>query len=209
MANEDLDAFLRRASNYRGGNPEYYEDTHDSMGNYTGTRQSAPTGLHGTVFSHPTVSSSQPVQQQQQPLYTQPQYTQSSGPSPEERAARMERDLSNPPKFQHYDVPPPPEQRSVPLPKVDQYIAPRMYQNMVIYSPKTSNDVERLIDYLRRREPAIINLDPIADDPIAQRVLDFTSGAVYALGGRIVGIRDNMFLIVPDGIEIATPESGE
>lgn len=118
----------------------------------------------------------------------------------------MERDFSNPPKLQHYDVPPPQEQRATPLPKIDQYIAPRMYQNMVIYSPKTSNDVERLIDYLRRREPAIIDLDPISDDPIAQRVLDFTSGAVYALGGRIIGFRENMFLIVPEGIDVATPE---
>ena len=204
MANDDLEAFLRRASNYNGGNPEFYEDTHDALGNYIGSK---PTfSVQGSFFTQPTVSQSQ----KQQPLYTQPQYVQSQpkGPTPEERAARMERDLNNPPKLQHYEVPQQ-EAKAAPLPKLDQYIAPRMYQNMVLYSPKTSNDVERLIDYLRRREPAIIDLDPIADEPIAQRVLDFTSGAVYALGGRIIGIKSNMFLIVPDGIDVATPENGD
>ena len=201
MANEDLDAFLRRASNYRGGNPDYYEDTHDALGNYTGPRQNPQP--QSTLFSQPP--------RQQQPLYTTPQYMQQQqpqGPTPDERAARLERDFNNPPKLQYYDVPHH-EKKAAPLPKLDQYIAPRMYQNMVIYSPKTANDVERLIDYLRRREPAIIDLDPISDEPIAQRVLDFTSGAVYALGGRIVGIKENMFLIVPDGIDIAMPENGD
>lgn len=209
MANEDLEAFLRRASNYHGGNPEFYEDTHDSMGNYIGPKQSFAAPNYGSaqpMFSQPTTN-----QHQAPPLYTQPNYMQNQppkGPTPEERAAKMERDLNNPPKLQYYNVPPQ-EKKAAPLPKLDQYIAPRMYQNMVLYSPKTANDVERLIDYLRRREPAIIDLDPIAEEPIAQRVLDFTSGAVYALGGRIIGIKSNTFLIVPDGIDVATPENGD
>ncbi len=206
MANDDLEAFLRRASNYHGGNPEYYEDTHDSMGNYIGPKQSFATpnyGLQGVTLSQPTVN------KPQQPLYTQPQYMQQpKAPTPEERAAKLEQDLNNPPKLQYYNVPPQ-EKKAMPLPKTDQYIAPRMYQNMVLYSPKTANDVERLIDYLRRREPAIIDLDPIADEPIAQRILDFTSGAVYALGGRIINIKSNTYLIVPDGIDVATPENGD
>ncbi len=77
----------------------------------------------------------------------------------------------------------------------------------MLYSPRTANDVERLIDYLRRREPAIVDLDPISESPDAQRVLDFTSGAVYALNGRIIEIKSNTFLIVPEGIDVAKPES--
>ncbi len=37
MANGDFfDTFLRNASNYNGGEPEYYEDTHDANGKYVG-----------------------------------------------------------------------------------------------------------------------------------------------------------------------------
>ena len=40
MANDDLDSFLKKASNYHGGAPEYYEDTHDEFGNYRGGARS-------------------------------------------------------------------------------------------------------------------------------------------------------------------------
>ncbi len=46
MPNDDLDSFLRRASNYYGGAPEYFEDTHDLFGNYTG----GVRGEYSTIF---------------------------------------------------------------------------------------------------------------------------------------------------------------
>lgn len=93
------------------------------------------------------------------------------------------------------------------MPDLEQFVSPRMYQNIAMYAPKNGADVERLIDFLRRREPAIIDLDPIADTPDAQRILDFTSGAVYALGGSIVPMKENSFIVVPDGITIVKTET--
>lgn len=190
MANDDLDSFLRRASNYYGGTPEYYEDTHDNFGNYKGS--AARTEGTPSVFGSQSFTPPPPPPPQK---------------NPQDVADKTEQMLSNPPKLQYYDVPAPEKAvKAVPLPKMDQYISPRLYQNIVLYSPKTSNDVERLIDYLRRREPAIVDLDPISESPDAQRVLDFTSGAVYALNGRIIEIKTNTFLIVPEGIDVAKPE---
>lgn len=192
MANDNLDEFLRRAGNYYGGAPEYYEDTHDDYGNYKGSTHG--NGNYGM------------------PQYTAPPSGQPYGygaPAFEHNPVEStEKTLNNPsPKFQYYNVPVQEKhQKAVPLPKVDQYISPRLYQNIVLYSPQTSNDVERLIDFLRRREPAIVDLDPISESPDAQRVLDFTSGAVYALSGRIIEIKSNTFLIVPEGIDVAKPE---
>lgn len=183
MEYDNLESFLRRGSNYFGGSPEYYEDTHDNYGNYTGPAKPLPSVTGGQGFPVP------PPQR-----------------SAQEIADKTEQTLNNPPKFQYYDVPAPEKAaKPVHLPKMDQYISPRLYQNIVIYSPKTSNDVERLIDYLKRREPAIVDLDPISESPDAQRVLDFTSGAVYALNGRIIEIKTNTFLIVPEGIDVAKP----
>lgn len=195
MANDDLDSFLRKASNYHGGAPEFYEDTHDEFGNYRGPLRQDTTGYTSPPQS-PYVSPQFAPQQ-----FAHPQAADSA-------ATRTEREIGNPTKFQYYDVPAPEKQaKPAPLPKVDQYISPRLYQNIVLYSPRTANDVERLIDYLRRREPAIVDLDPISESPDAQRVLDFTSGAVYALNGRIIEIKSNTFLIVPEGIDVAKPES--
>lgn len=182
--NEDFDTFLRRASNYNGGEPEYYEDTHDLSGNYIGSRGAQS----GAQYAPPQQSFAAP-----------------NGDAPN----HAEKTVNSVPQFNYYTAPPSGEKKSkaAPLPKLDQYISPQMYQNIVFYSPRTSADVERLIDYLRRREPAIIDLDPIAESPDAQRILDFTSGAVYALGGRIISIKRNLFLIVPEGIDVSKPEN--
>jgi len=91
-----------------------------------------------------------------------------------------------------------------PLPDKSQDVAPRNYQNVVVYDPKTPEDVQRLIDYLKRREPAIINLDDTTPD-VAQRILDFVSGAIYALSGSIHRISGNIFLLSPEGVEITVP----
>ena len=208
MANDDLDSFLRKASNYHGGAPEYYEDTHDEFGNYRGGARSMaqPDQAAGSAASDYPRPPQSPYVAPQQPY--QPPYATPQPPVPDTAASRTEREIGNPTKFQYYDVPAPEKSaRPAPLPKVDQYISPRLYQNIVLYSPRTANDVERLIDYLRRREPAIVDLDPISESPDAQRVLDFTSGAVYALNGRIIEIKSNTFLIVPEGIDVAKPES--
>ncbi len=196
MANDDLDAFLRRASNYHGGYPEYFEDTHDVAGNYIGrqAQYGAPVPEQPTYTPTPVSPYSH---QESTPRYGK-----------YDPVGKTEQYLNNPPKIQYYDVPPVEKQKAVPLPKVDQYISPRMYPNILLYSPRSSADVEKLIDFLRRREPAIIDLDPIADSPDAQRVLDFTSGAVYALNGRILEIKNNTFLIVPEGVDVAKPENG-
>ena len=93
---------------------------------------------------------------------------------------------------------------AMPLPDRTQSVMPRNYQNVVVYDPKTPEDVQRLIDYLKRHEPAIINLDQTAPD-VAQRILDFISGAIYALSGSIHRIANNIFLLSPEGVEITVP----
>jgi len=90
------------------------------------------------------------------------------------------------------------------LPDKNQSVVPRQYQNVVVYDPKSPEDVQRLIDYLKRREPAIINLND-TDVAVAQRILDFVSGAMYALNGSIHRISTNIFLLSPEGVEITVP----
>lgn len=178
MANEDFfENFLLHSSNYTGnGGLEYYEDTHDAQGNYLGSPQS---------------------QNAQMP----PQYTQ---PPMSAAAQRTEQALSTPSQLAKSPVPTPPQAK--PLPTTEQFIPPQLNQNFVIYSPRNTTDVEQLIAYLRRGEPALVDLDPISESPEAQRLMDFTSGAAYALGDRVITVRRNLFLIMPDTIDVLKPE---
>lgn len=77
-------------------------------------------------------------------------------------------------------------------------------QNVVVYSPRTYEDVQTLIDYLKRREPAVVNLAGINPDS-AQRILDFMSGAIYGLSGSIHKISGSIFLLTPEGVSIMVP----
>lgn len=79
---------------------------------------------------------------------------------------------------------------------------------VIIYTPKTYEDVQTLIDYLKRDEPAIVNLAGIADSS-AQRILDFMSGAIYGLGGSIKRIVGSIFLLTPRGVKIMVPVDGK
>ncbi|MDR0426519.1 MAG: cell division protein SepF [Clostridiales bacterium] len=80
----------------------------------------------------------------------------------------------------------------------------RRKNSFMIYEPKTLDDVQTLIDFLKRREPAVINLK--SDDAYnAQRILDFVSGAIYALNGTVHRIEDNIFILSPEDVEITIP----
>ena len=93
---------------------------------------------------------------------------------------------------------------SRPVPDESQPVSPKLYQNIVVYYPQTPEDVQALIDYLKRREPAIVNLDDVQPD-VAQRILDFLSGATYGLDGSVHRISGNIFLLSPKGVEITVP----
>lgn len=76
---------------------------------------------------------------------------------------------------------------------------------MVIFKPSSYDETESVIDSLRARKPVVVNLDEI-NPAVAQRILDFISGAVYALNGDIRRAARNIFVVVPSNIEISTNE---
>ncbi|MDD4839106.1 MAG: cell division protein SepF [Clostridia bacterium] len=76
--------------------------------------------------------------------------------------------------------------------------------NVVIYSPSTFDDVQNLIDYLKRREQVIVDFSGI-DQTAVYRIMDFMSGAIYALNGSIQQITKNIFLFAPAGVTITVP----
>ena len=81
-------------------------------------------------------------------------------------------------------------------------------KNVVFYYPKNYQDVQKIVDLLKQGESAIINLDGISDDE-AQRMLDFVSGAVYALNGSTQRVSGNIFLLTPEGLNIMVPSDDE
>ena len=76
-------------------------------------------------------------------------------------------------------------------------------KNVLIYTPKGDKDLQLLIECLRRKESCIVNLDAM-DAVAAGKVLDFLSGAVYALRGTIKRLQGGLFLLTPEGVNVMT-----
>lgn len=75
---------------------------------------------------------------------------------------------------------------------------------VVIYSPRTYKDVQLLIDHLKMREQVIVDFSTLNQQSV-YRILDFMSGAIYALDGSIQQITKNIFLFAPQGVTITIP----
>ena len=77
--------------------------------------------------------------------------------------------------------------------------------NMVIFRPTEYDQAQTIIDYLKIRKPIIVNLDEI-EVAVAQRILDFITGAVYALSGDIKKAARNIFVVVPSNVGVSNAE---
>jgi cell division inhibitor SepF len=72
---------------------------------------------------------------------------------------------------------------------------------VVIQSPQNILEARELCDHLKANKPVIMNVEGV-DTPLAQRMVDFLSGAVYCLDGDIQKISTGIFLATPASIEI-------
>lgn len=71
-----------------------------------------------------------------------------------------------------------------------------------IMKPTSFEDSQEICDVLLNGRAAVINLEGY-DVELAQRIMDFISGAVYAVNGKLHQISNYIFIISPDNIDIS------
>ena len=72
---------------------------------------------------------------------------------------------------------------------------------MIVYHPVSYEDTQAIIDNLKNRKPVIVNMEELEVDS-AQRILDFLSGAVYALIGTMCKISRGIFVVAPNNYDV-------
>lgn len=72
---------------------------------------------------------------------------------------------------------------------------------VVVIQPTTYDDAQDICDQIKSKKPVIINLESMEHD-IAQRIMDFVSGACYTLDGNMQRVTNNIFLIAPYNVDI-------
>jgi len=74
---------------------------------------------------------------------------------------------------------------------------------IVVVEPKIFEDSTNLVDSLKSRKPVIINLEKIETET-ARKIFDFLSGATYALSGNVQKISNNIFVFLPENVDVST-----
>ena len=72
---------------------------------------------------------------------------------------------------------------------------------VVISQPNSYDQASEICEHLKSKKSIIVNLEYVNKD-VARRIIDFMSGAVYALDGNIQKISNSIFLIAPYNYEI-------
>jgi cell division inhibitor SepF len=77
--------------------------------------------------------------------------------------------------------------------------------SMHVVTPKSFNDAQQVADEFKRSKPVIINLQS-TDRELSKRLIDFSSGMTYALGGGMQRIAQGIFLLTPEDVEVSAEE---
>ena len=72
---------------------------------------------------------------------------------------------------------------------------------MILLEPRAFSESTQIADHLKKRNTVVINLRRVTSDQ-AKRIIDFVSGAVYALKGHIEKIGSGIFLCTPNNVNI-------
>ena len=73
---------------------------------------------------------------------------------------------------------------------------------MKVIRPQTFNEAQIVADFLKEGKTIVVNLEGIEIGQ-AQRIIDFTSGATYAISGNLQKISNYIFLVTPTNVDIS------
>ena len=74
-------------------------------------------------------------------------------------------------------------------------------QEVVLYHAKAFDDAAKAADELRRKKAVILNMENV-DKALTRRVVDFLSGAVYALDGSVKKVAQSTYLFCPHNMDV-------
>ena len=92
--------------------------------------------------------------------------------------------------------------RVVPLRSASASTASSRALEVSIMRPTRFDDSQDICDMLVDERATVVNLEGI-DLALAQRIMDFISGAVYSLNGKIHQISNLIFIVSPENVDIS------
>lgn len=72
---------------------------------------------------------------------------------------------------------------------------------MILLEPRAFSEAQNIADYLKGRDTVVVNLKRVTPE-VAKRIVDFLSGAVYAISGDLQKLGNGIFLCTPNNVNV-------
>ncbi len=92
-----------------------------------------------------------------------------------------------------------------PRPAVVRPITPVASPKVHVVAPEGFNDAQEIGDKLKATQPVIVNLQGVERE-LSRRLIDFSSGLTYGLGGQMERVAEQVFLLTPSNVEVSAEE---
>lgn len=71
-----------------------------------------------------------------------------------------------------------------------------------LVKPTSIEDAREICDYMLAGKAVVLNMEGIHTE-VAQRIIDFTSGATYSMNGNLQKISNYIFIATPESVELS------
>ena len=78
----------------------------------------------------------------------------------------------------------------------------RRSMEITMIKPTSMEDSRDICDFLLAGKAVVLNMEGIHTE-VAQRIIDFTSGATYSMNGNLQKISSYIFIATPDSVELS------
>lgn len=78
----------------------------------------------------------------------------------------------------------------------------RRSMEVTMIKPTNMEDSRDIADYLLAGKAVVLNMEGIHTE-VAQRIIDFASGATYSMNGNLQKISNYIFIATPDSVELS------
>jgi FtsZ-interacting cell division protein YlmF len=72
---------------------------------------------------------------------------------------------------------------------------------MILLEPRAYSESQQIADHLKKRNTVVVNLKRVTAEQ-AKRIIDFLSGTLYAIGGKMQKLGPGIFLCTPNNINV-------
>ena len=72
---------------------------------------------------------------------------------------------------------------------------------MILFEPRAYSESTQIVDYLKKRNTVVVNLKRVTPDQ-AKRIVDFLTGALYAMSGNLQKLGGGIFLCAPNNVNV-------